>query len=970
MKTKRAIRCRIGKWGIPFSGIGRLAVPQGSGPGRWDRRSSVHIGTCPPPAAGLVKHATDVRSGACKTWLARLVAVTLPLLGPDLLASDSVPAWLWARQSESLNVRTEPWAITTDAAGNAYVSGSYQGVVDFGTNRLTALSHSDMFLAKYDSDGALQWARQGSATYTYFTNLTANAGYGVAVDAQGNSYVAGSFAGTNFPHGTYAIDSHGDADVFLVKYNANGMLNSTWSRRAGGTGWDAAQALAIDRDGNLYLTGQFSSPEADFGTKTIGTANGPDIFVAKYAPDGTCLWVKAAGGTGSDIGYGIAVDDAGNVYVTGYYQATAHFDARVLTAVGGVDVFLAMYDSAGNCDWVRSAGGAANECAFGLTLIEPDRVCLSGYFQGAATFGATVLPSPGASRTDWFVAEYDRQGNPRWAKAAGGTNAYGRALATDGAGHLYAAGILGGNAQFGGHPLASPGPLDLALAMYDASGNVLWNRVGGNTNEYANALACDSAGNLLVAGAFRGQARFGPDALTQATGLAAFVAKAGATETGDCCPPPTDLAGWWPGDGNARDLAGTNHGTLTNGASYAEGFVGQAFKFDGVDDCVDLGTNLVPGPTFTESAWIYPQLTDDDWHGFLGCHPIVGQPGNNLRAPSLWVYQRTRLHAGFGDGSHWNELTTDPVLTSNGWNHVAVTFDRTNYVAYVNGRAVFSTNAYANRVPYSTPVRFIGRVDKFFAGLVDEAAIFNRALSAEEIAGMHAAGQAGMCLEGLPVILAQPVSQTKNEGETASFTVTARGTRPLLYQWFKDNLALTNNARIGGAQSTSLSEATLGANDAGLYRVVVTNQFGAATSVVAQLTVLPLGDCYPPPSGMAGWWPGEGGSVDLIGGASGTNQGGIFYTNAKVGQGFTFDSNDDRVIIPHRDEFNPSASGFTVQFWMKGSKNQPGTQDSNCALVEKSHDDSTGWAFQAHLQFNPPGQVGFVTATRERRNPF
>lgn len=119
------------------------------------------------------------------------------------------------------------------------------------------------------------------------------------------------------------------------------------------------------------------------------------------------------------------------------------------------------------------------------------------------------------------------------------------------------------------------------------------------------------------------------------------------------------------------------------------------------------------------------------------------------------------------------------------------------------------------------------------------------------------------------------------------------------------------------------------------------------------------GGCVPPPAGLVGWWRGEGNANDWAGNANGTNQGGIFYANAQVGQGFTFDSDDDWVVIPHRDAFNPGASGFTVQFWMKGNKNQPGL----CGLVEKSHgyvSPGTGWAFQADPGGSPAGQVSFA----------
>ena len=132
--------------------------------------------------------------------------------------------------------------------------------------------------------------------------------------------------------------------------------------------------------------------------------------------------------------------------------------------------------------------------------------------------------------------------------------------------------------------------------------------------------------------------------------------------------------------------------------------------------------------------------------------------------------------------------------------------------------------------------------------------------------------------------------------------------------------------------------------------------------LLASLAVTPpqlSGQCLPPPDGLVGWWRGEAKAGDWAGDAHGTNQGGVFFTIAQVGHGFTFDSDADRVVIPHRDAFNPGVSGFTVQFWMKGNKNQPGL----CGLVGKSHgyvSPGAGWAFSADPGGSPAGQVSFA----------
>lgn len=209
-----------------------------------------------------------------------------------------------------------------------------------------------------------------------------------------------------------------------------------------------------------------------------------------------------------------------------------------------------------------------------------------------------------------------------------------------------------------------------------------------------------------------------------------------------CVAAPFGLVGWWPADTNGDDFAGGHHGQLWNGAqAAAPGFVAGAFQFDGVDDCVDLGTNLVLGSTFTEAAWIYSELTTNANRGIMGYDPT----GDSLQfAPGLGIAGE-RILAAFGDGARVNMITTPPVLISNAWNHVAVTFDGTNYSAYANGLLVFSTNEFAGRVPWPTPVRYLGRVSTYFAGKLDEAVTFNRALSPSEVRSLYLASSSGIC---------------------------------------------------------------------------------------------------------------------------------------------------------------------------------------------------------------------------------
>lgn len=702
------------------------------------------------------------------------------------------PDWLWGRQSQSLNDWTEPIAVTTDAAGNAYVTGTYQGVADFGTNRLIARAWSDMFVAKYGPAGAPLWAHQGDATYTAYTNIIMNRGFGVIVDAQTNTYVAGSFAGTNFPFGVDAIVSAGNADMFLVKYDYTGMLErGTWSRRAGGPDWESAQALAIDHDGNLYVTGQFVSPTADFGTHFVTNHGGTDIFVAKYDPNGTCLWAKAAGGADHDMGYALAVDEVGNVYVTGYFEGTAFFDARQITAAGGRDVFLARYDAVGHCDWVRSAGGTAHESANALILPGGDRVCIAGYFQGAATFGATVLPSPGADKMDWFVAEWDRQGNWHWAKHAGGTNAWCHALATDAAGHLYAAGQLGGTAQFGGHPLTSSGPLDVAIAMYDASANVLWNRVGGNTNAHANGLACDPAGNLLVAGAFYGNAVFGPDVLTNATGLDVFVAKIGIEA-------PTVLA--------QPQSVTTNEGATVTFTVQAEGSAPLFLQWrkGGVPIYGATNATLLLTNVRLSDAGLYRVSVSNPWGARESATAQLTVVPAPIPPSLLTQPQPVTTNAG---------ATVMFTVTASGAAPLFYSWSRDGAVLFgATGPTLTLANVQTNQSGgYSVIVtNAFGAVTSVVAQLTVLPVAPPQSLR----------------------ITRQPQSVTTNSGATVVLDVQASGAGPFSYRWRKGGQPLA------GATNATLVLADVTPSDDGVYSVEVSNAHGSAISSGARLTVL------------------------------------------------------------------------------------------------------------------------------------
>ena len=232
------------------------------------------------------------------------------------------------------------YAITVDDAGNIYTIGGFQGTVDFdpnaGTTSLSAVQDNDIFIQKLDTRGNLLWAKGMGGTGD-------DGGYAIAVDDSGNVYTTGHFQGTiDFdPNaGTFNLTATGSWAIYLQKLDAAGNL--VWAKSFDGTAYCVSNAIAVDAQGMIYLTGSFEG-SVDFdpnaGTQTMTSIGDADIFMLKIAANGELEWVKTVGSASYDDAIGIAIDGAGNVYSTGSFTETVDFDpgmgTSMLTAATG-----------------------------------------------------------------------------------------------------------------------------------------------------------------------------------------------------------------------------------------------------------------------------------------------------------------------------------------------------------------------------------------------------------------------------------------------------------------------------------------------------------------------------------------------------------------------------------------------------------------------------------------------------------
>jgi autotransporter-associated beta strand protein len=312
-------------------------------------------------------------------------------------------------------------------------------------------------------------------------------------------------------------------------------------------------------------------------------------------------------------------------------------------------------------------------------------------------------------------------------------------------------------------------------------------------------------------------------------------------------PMPPGLIAWWPGEGNANDLAGTNNGVLRGGTTATiPGKVGQAFGFDGTNGFIEIPDSPQLKPTnLTIEAWVLFSALDSAGAGAPppGQQYIVFQ--QNSLSSILECYSLGKTRTGDGDAFSFSvssasgealSLCSTTLVTTGVWYHVAGVRGSNFTRLYVNGSLESQTNVNFP-LDYGTNALFFGSSgqaygDHKFAGLLDEVSLYNRALSADEIAIISAAGAAGKYQK--TTVTVQPQNLTVLAG--SSVTLTAQAVGPVLgFQWLRNG----TNA-LAGANTSTLMLTNLTVSQSGNYAVIASDPAGAVLSDSVSLVVVPV----------------------------------------------------------------------------------------------------------------------------------
>lgn len=465
-------------------------------------------------------------------------------------------------------------SIVLDASSNILLSGISNGTVDFDPSAATAnlTGTNSYFIAKYDNLGNYTWAKN------ILTGLNSNPT--IKLDINNNIFLTGNFRNTvdfDPSAGVANQTSVGDADVFFAKYTSSGAY--VWVKvitsQQGQYDYpldETASSILIDVSGNLYLTGFFLGvtdfdPSAGVANLTstnfnVSIVNTLDVFLAKYDASGNYVWAKNMGGNSEDLSKAMAIDNAGNLIITGNILTStneyADFDPSAsvanISSTFRNSTFIAKYTNAGNYTLAFTFNENYNENDR-VNVVKTDasgNIYVFGNFRGIVDFDPSSntanLVSNAGGNDDIFLAKYSSTGNYLWAigyddsaneenaldmeiDASGSVfilyktassrrcrkydsngnyvRAYyiphtGKNIALDASGNLFITGTFYGSTTFSISPSVTMTPVDgydAYLAKYDNAGVYQWaKQLGGVEDETGTDVKIDNAGNIIFTG--------------------------------------------------------------------------------------------------------------------------------------------------------------------------------------------------------------------------------------------------------------------------------------------------------------------------------------------------------------------------------------------------------------------------------------------------------------------------------------
>jgi hypothetical protein len=541
------------------------------------------------------------------------------------------------------------YGVTTDQKGNVYTAGYFSGTVDFdpgpGSYPLTAAGSGEQtYISKVDASGKLLWAKLIQSTGGYCRAT------GIKSDTANNLYVCGYYTGDvdiDPGPGVKLLTSGGWPCLFTVKYDSSGALK--WAVRGVG---GSANSIAVDREGNSFVAGVFGNTLSFYSSTGIkdmevNSFSTYDMFLLSLDKDGMVVYAMSSEAStgGNAYASSVSVDTLGNVFCTGRFQGSIIFPfmlspSYLTSNSGSDDIFLLKTDYYTHTKWVQQIGSVNKDVGLAVAADNSGAVIASGAWAGPADFD----PGPGTTTLSTttpagYICRFDNDGNLKWAKGFTGTSGSSlcNTLTVQHDGTLYAGGAFAGTVDLdpgaGVQEETAYGSVqDIYIARMDTAG--AFNRaktIPGLNTVVLNALHHDAAGNLYATGYFNSTTDFNPGPgkapLTPAGNFDNYTMK-----LSPCTPATVTTSLTACGSYTFGDMTFTNSGIydLVAGGS------------SGCDSFITLNLSIAPGiDTVTSSGSTLSAKTSGatyQWFRCPGYTIIPGATSQNFTATTTGAY--------------------------------------------------------------------------------------------------------------------------------------------------------------------------------------------------------------------------------------------------------------------------------------------------------------------------------------------
>ncbi len=400
------------------------------------------------------------------------------------------------------------------------MTGMFSNTAIFGATTLTSTAYQDAFVAKYDQQGNVLWAKAISGNEQDW-------GYKVTTDNNNNVYVTGYFQSTALyftPTDSIVKNVQSSRNVFLAKYNSNGVFQ--WAKLGSGgatNGFMTSRSVVVDNQNNIIISGDYNK-QIQFGASTLPMTNSTNIFMVKFDPTGNVIWTKAGVSNSLCWFTDLATDATNNIYATGKISTAITFGATTITNYLGDDMVVGKFDASGNLLWMDvvgksiSATTTANnfDCGSSIKVDGSGNIFVGGSLIDTTYYDANL--NIVYNKQFAFVAKYSNAGVQQWLKKFGNDEKDNiNAIDLDANGDVYAIGIYKGVFNVGGVTLPNGASTNAFVAKL--------NKLNGNTI-FAYQLGVSAAevegwgigvnqlnGNVYTSGIYRGSCAFNANTL-------------------------------------------------------------------------------------------------------------------------------------------------------------------------------------------------------------------------------------------------------------------------------------------------------------------------------------------------------------------------------------------------------------------------------------------------------------------------